>query len=307
MKFIKTNRIKIGVLLLLAVMILGVGSCVYMPDPEKDKPVSIPRNITVVKKEQQEEREYVENEQTRKRREAKERAALVVVEEPVPAPEDDFEFENVFGKAGITKYSGEATSIILPDSLGGLPLGVICEYAFSGKPMTCVYAPDTVEEVQNEAFNGCIELRSIRMFGVERIGDRAFCGCENLNSAFFSSRLTWIGQQAFASCSKLSEVILGNDLTHLGKGAFLFSGITTIDFPATLETIPEESCYHCDNLEVVTIAEGVKEIGRNAFGGCGKLTEVTVPSSVENLAESAFTGVEKVICIEGDNGLFGWW
>lgn len=304
-------------LLFIAVLLLAVvflfNGCMFMPDPDAGKPESVDRFQMI----QEEIRARQEAEQAAHEGEVVKEAAPMVmaaeiaspyadiedfnnkvalnaIQEPVQLGEEYFDYENVFGKAGITKYSGEETSIILPDTLGGLPVGVICEYAFSGKPMTCVIMPDTVTDIQNDAFNGCRDLTAVRMHGIEFIGDRAFCGCDKLATVYLPASLKYIGAMAFSSCAAMKRADLGPNMRYIGKGAFLFAGIQCINFPGGIENIPEEVCYHCDNLMKLTIDEGVKTIGRNAFAGCGRLKSVVVPASVEDVFVSSFDGIDDV-------------
>ena len=75
-----------------------------------------------------------------------------------------------------------------------------------------------------------------------------------------------------------------NKLTSLGNGAFEYCNAEII-FPASLKYIPIMG----DNaVTKVTIPEGVKMIGEEAFAYCSNFTEITLPSTITNIERSAF-------------------
>ena len=56
--------------------------------------------------------------------------------------------------------------------------------------------------------------------GVTRIGDRAFSGCENLQSITLPEGVTSIGDWAFYNCKSLQSITLPEGVTSIGNGAF---------------------------------------------------------------------------------------
>ncbi len=101
--------------------------------------------------------------------------------------------------------------------------------------------------------------------GITRVGDLAFFGCENAQSALLGSTVTEIGQRAFKNCKKLSH----------------------IDLPTGLKTIADAAFESCESLKTLTLPEGLQSIGAYAFTWSG-LTSITVPASVTELGAVAF-------------------
>ena len=59
-----------------------------------------------------------------------------------------------------------------------------------------------------------------------------------------------------------------------------------------------------DKIKKVVIANGVRNIGKNAFGGCSTLTSVTIPNSVTSIGTGAFSacsGLTSIIVEEGNS------
>ena len=71
-------------------------------------------------------------------------------------------------------------------------------------------------------------------------------------------------------------------------GVFYNSGITSIEFPSTLETIGNYAFYGCSGLTSVSLPSGLTSIGNAAFQNCSGLTSITLPSSLNIIGNGAF-------------------
>ena len=114
----------------------------------------------------------------------------------------------------------------------------------------------SVTGIGNDAFSFCTGLTLVSVPStVVKIGDRAFMGCNALNSVQFTSpKYTEIGDYAFSGCEKLAS----------------------INFPSTLETIGDGAFHACTSLKMIVIPQSVKNIGRNAFMRCTSLGAVNM-------------------------------
>ena len=66
-----------------------------------------------------------------------------------------FEYENILdGKAEITSYYGIDTEVDIPETIGGLEVVRIGDWAFNGKLLTKVTIPDSVTSIGEGAFAG---------------------------------------------------------------------------------------------------------------------------------------------------------
>ncbi|HLP78573.1 MAG TPA: leucine-rich repeat domain-containing protein, partial [Candidatus Paceibacterota bacterium] len=95
----------------------------------------------------------------------------------------DYTFVINDGAVMITQYTGPGGSVVIPDSIGGLPVTGIGDYAF-----------------ENRTSLAYVILGN----RVTSIGEGAFCFCTNLNSVTTPDTLTSIGAAAFSFCTSLT-------------------------------------------------------------------------------------------------------
>lgn len=94
----------------------------------------------------------------------------------------EFTFTTANGAATITGWQGSSTRLIIPDTLGGVPVVEIAESAFANAPCTEVILPDTLRRVQPGAFTGCAVVSLTLFDNLQQISDYAFVDCANLQT-----------------------------------------------------------------------------------------------------------------------------
>jgi hypothetical protein len=112
----------------------------------------------------------------------------------------------------ITGYTGTNAAVIIPDTINGLAVTSIGNYAFEGRiDVTSVTIPDNVTSIGSYAFLGT-GLKSITIGnGVTNIGINAFAFCSSLTNVTVSSSVASIGGTAFYLDNALTGVyFLGN-------------------------------------------------------------------------------------------------
>jgi hypothetical protein len=138
-----------------------------------------------------------------------------------PGPvEDAPEFEllqNRFGGVTITGYKGTETTVLIPETMGGLPVTIIGNKAFYRKDLVSVTIPSSVVTIEPLAFAEN-RLGSVEISGCVSIGYEAFAGNE-LSAVTFSERLSSIGQRAFYN-NKLTDITIPGRVNNIGKDAF---------------------------------------------------------------------------------------
>lgn len=127
--------------------------------------------------------------------------------------------------------------------------------------------PPSVVTIDVESYKDDQSLKSLKCCdGLAAIHARAFQNTLNLKSVEFNKKLTYIGQQAFYG-----------------------SGLTSIELPASMRVIEEES-FACErDLGHVTFNDGLLSIGRQAFMQDIALEEVNLPISCCTLHDGAFS------------------
>ena len=142
---------------------------------------------------------------------------------------------------------------------------IICYPA--GKKDNNYKIPDSVTEIDDYAFNGCISLSSVTIpNSVTSIGVYAFEYCASLKSITIPDSVPLVGPGAFSNCTNLTSVTIQNGVMYIGNEAFA----------------------NCTSLTGITIPDSVTWIGRYSFGGCTSLTSITIPNSVTSIGKKAF-------------------
>lgn len=133
-------------------------------------------------------------------------APAPAVQAPAPEPRQDagsFTFSIANGHVTITKYTGTAMDVDIPARLQGLPVCCIGPSAFADTHISSVSLPDSVQYVDERAFQNCQQLIYFRGGrSLLRLGEEAFQNCCSL------TRLELLGDtdvqySTFAGCYSL--------------------------------------------------------------------------------------------------------
>lgn len=82
--------------------------------------------------------------------------------------------------------------------------------------------PASVTDIISHAFYDCAGLTSIKMTGVESIGESAFYGCRNLGSVNFGRKLKFLGKGAFYNNNLIKSVTFPDSFEHMEMNNFDF-------------------------------------------------------------------------------------
>ena len=192
------------------------------------------------------------------------------------------------------KGCSRMASITIPD--GVTSIGYRAFHECSG--LTSITIPDSVTSIEGETFSGCSWLTSVTIpDSVTSIGASAFSGCSGLTSITIPDSVTSIGSSAFYNCSGLTSVTIPDSVTNIGSAAFYnSSGLTfcvneshpTYSTRNGLLLSKDGKTFIFGVNDVVTIPDGVTNIGNYAFENCSGLTSVAIPDSVASIGNHAF-------------------
>lgn len=141
--------------------------------------------------------------------------------------------------------------------------------------LTEVTLPNTVDEIEYQAFFNCSNLTKVIIpEGVRKIGQAAFYGCSQLTSITIPSTITNM-DTAFSGNTALSHVTLTNGIYRISSSAFKgCTGLTEIKVPISVNEICSDAFNGCTDLTSVTLEKGINIINSNAFKDCTELNDV---------------------------------
>jgi hypothetical protein len=121
---------------------------------------------------------------------------------------------------------------------------IIESNAFDGCGITEFIAPAALEQIGDESFANCAELKKVDMSGAKilRIGISTFSPCEALTDCILSDFTQEIPYSVFAGNTSLTNVVLPKGLITIDEGAFAGCiALTQIALPGRLESIAATS------------------------------------------------------------------
>lgn len=141
--------------------------------------------------------------------------------------------------------------------------------------------------------------------GVTRIGDYAFMLCSFVTKVVIPESVTSMGDWAFWHCSSLATVTFenGSQLKTI-EGGYPSSGtfadctaLTSIEIPASVETIEAAAFWHCRHLKRITFPDRMVRFGEWAFYENESLQSVCIPEGVTTIPSSAFARCHNLTCV----------
>lgn len=164
----------------------------------------------------------------------------------------------------IRRYvKGQLLSTAVPDSVVSAVVGervtsIGASSFASQSALSSVTVPDSVADVQSNAFSGCTSLVSADLPGVKTLGANAFNNCSSLTAVEFS-----------------------DELSAIGDGAFKFAkALTSIYIPSSVSSLNGSVFYGCTNLESMALPSDITSIGGTCFKECRSLKTLNLPEQL---------------------------
>ena len=218
----------------------------------------------------------------------------LLVEMPYePLPEENFEFDEE--SRTITAYTGTAVDVIIPRTIGGVPVENISYNAFECArnyvdsdmatnqkegdwlPMRCLILPETLKSVADRTFTNCHDLETVICYApLETTNGGVFEECKGLKTVIFVNGVRQMDNYLFNFCKNLETVWCKDQVDRIGIQTF---GVTPM----------ERLCVNAKDIDI------------NAFSGNEAMKEIHIRSGVEHLALTAFAMLPAIetICLEG--------
>ena len=239
------------------------------------------------------------------------------------------------GKAGLTKYKRNATSVVVPSAIDGYEVVRINIIFAENDVIKSVILPNSITSISPYAFDSCDSLESIDIpDSVTSIGGYAFSSCDSLVSITVDKNnqhykdidgnlytkdgkiliqyairkndktfaipdgVTSIGDNAFRNCDSLESIEIPESVTSIGDEAFSdCKSLVNIDIPDGVTSIGYEAFYNCESLVSIEISDSVTSIGSAAFYSCDSLVSIVIPDSVTSIGKYAFNNCDSLVSI----------
>ncbi len=203
----------------------------------------------------------------------------------------DWKVRTVGKQATILKYLGNDAQVTVPATFD------LADYN-AGEGVLSVCSIESNAFSDGAPANTTIESITISE-GIRRLGIYAISYCNNLKELHLPSTLELISYgfssftEAPVSCDNMEQVTIaaGNPYLKLENGVLYTADGTTALY-----------CPPKNGLETLTLPNGVKVIGNEAFASHATLRQVTLPLSVEEIGYFAFqtaSALEKITFNEG--------
>ncbi len=223
-----------------------------------------------------------------------------------------------FSDSGVSYFARctSLTSITLPESMSAIPM-----YMFQGcTALQSVTTTGTIESIGNGAFSGCTALTEVpSLSSVTTIGSYAFNECTALTGPVDLSKVTSLGSYAFYQCKSLEGTLdlsgltvipsrafsyvtakvtaLNPGLTKIGDWGFVWTDLTQVDLPDTLESIGDYGCFGAQLKDPLCIPDSVTSLGKGAFDSTD-VEEFIVGSGIKSVGSQAFPETATRIVLE---------
>ena len=196
----------------------------------------------------------------------KQAQALGVKVYPLDDLSREFAYREIDGEIEILGCNNpQIKTLIIPETIKDKTVVGIGACAFKKLPIVKAVIPSTIKYIESGAFIKCENLKTVDIsYGIERLGDSVFLGCQYLE-----------------------HISLPNSLLELGREDFKSTGLVNIVIPEKVKRIPRRCFLRCHHLKSVTLNDGLTEISEGAFRETA-LNEIIIPESVNAISGDAF-------------------
>ncbi len=187
--------------------------------------------------------------------------------------EGDYSYMVVDGKTYLIAYTGTATEITLPATLGGNSYDIY-RFAFWGSHVTKVTVSEGVSVIGVSAFAYSAVEHIELPASLRTIHDSAFEGSA-LRSINIKAGVKTIGFACFKYCYELREVIFPETVTEIGMSIFRdCKSLRNVGLSKNISKIPDFAFDGCVSLKRIVIENSNMKFGRRWYWGCSGLVEV---------------------------------
>lgn len=125
-----------------------------------------------------------------------------------------------------------------------------------------------------------------------------------ITSAKIYGDITHIGYRAFLGCSNIASLTWGcSECSPYEVTQYCYENLNEVTLMDGMTSIGDDAFHGCAGLSSIIIPQSVNSIGGMAFYGCTGLTSITIPEGVTYIGPDAFTGCSglDLITVEAGN------
>ena len=164
-------------------------------------------------------------------------------------------------------------TFVLPEGTTSITDGAF----YNNKKLVKITLPTTLKRIGDIVFFGCSSLGEVEYNAIEVEDQSKRIFPESIWSITFGDKVRVIPAYLLDGCYGLDAINLPESLEVIGEHAFSgCGGIKELVIPDKVEKIGGLAIYQMENLETLTIGEGLKDLNNASFcTGCTKLTHIT--------------------------------
>jgi len=204
-----------------------------------------------------------------------------------------YAFEGCSDKLTVYAPMGSATQITANQS-GTAYIPTDCEYEVSEETVKIVKYNGSLANIVIPSY---IEGKDVTVIGASSFKDN-----DNITGITLPSAIKSIGEFAFMNCSALSSINFEGVSLESAGADFIYNTPYADSIDSDFVIIANDYLYRYTGTDTyVTIPEGVRIIGADAFADCDYIENINIASSVSKILSGAFFGcikLEKVIIPE---------
>jgi len=204
-----------------------------------------------------------------------------------------YAFEGCSDKLTVYAPMGSATQITANQS-GTAYIPTDCEYEVSEETVKIVKYNGSLANIVIPSY---IEGKDVTVIGASSFKDN-----DNITGITLPSAIKSIGEFAFMNCSALSSINFDGVSLESAGADFIYNTPYADSIDSDFVIIANDYLYRYTGTDTyVTIPEGVRIIGADAFADCDYIENINIASSVSKILSGAFFGcikLEKVIIPE---------
>ncbi len=178
----------------------------------------------------------------------------------------------------------------------GKGVTLIRNFAFRNSVLTSLIIPESVAEMETDAFTGANKLEEVIFNAINCAGFDPLLApppfmstkCPALKNVIIGEAVIKIPDYVFMNVTALTSLTIGMGVTEIGKGSFWgCSNLPFIVIPDKVQKIDYRAFYQCTGVTSIALGNELSEIGIAAFAG-SKITELTIPENVSKIRHASF-------------------